>query len=309
MMVPLLLSIEAQKAYHNLPMKAFFRYCGISRQGFYKAKDRLNKTNSIYTEIEDLVTTYRRLSDRRAGARSLYYNLGIKDKFSIGVTKFERVVSEIGLSLRPLRTKVVTTQSSLQSWNYPNLINGISINDINQVVVGDLTYVYLGKLLYYLFCLIDVYSARIVGYQFNRSMKALDADKCRAMWFSLRGKEHLEGCIHHTDGGGQYFSSLYLGNLIPVGIRISCAENCIRNGYAEQRNGLIKHHFIPTMQSSNLRAAQKEMKKIIDFYNHTRKQEALGWLSPVEFENNITRMDVKPILNLYKFDNGNFGFL
>ena len=60
-------------------------------------------------------------------------------------------MSENKLCLAPLRIKIVTTKSDLQSWNYLNLINGKSICNINQVVAGDLTYVFIGRSLFYVF--------------------------------------------------------------------------------------------------------------------------------------------------------------
>jgi len=304
-MVPLLLSIEKKMEFHHLSMEWFYRFLGVSRQAVHKAKSRYEQKQSILSNMEDKIKSYRQTIDRRAGSRSLFYNLDIKNEFQIGVNKFEQALSENGLNLRPLRTRVVTTSSSMQSWNYANLINGISLNDINKVVVGDITYVYFGHKLYYLFCLTDVYSARIVGYQLNTRMRATDAKECLGRWVKLRKKKNLKGCIHHTDGGGQYFSALYLGELDDLKVEVSCAENCLMNGYAEQRNGLIKHHLIPTIKvTDNLLLLQKEIKRVIEIYNYERKQKELGWLSPVEFEKKISTMTKKPIMKLYKFDNG-----
>jgi transposase-like protein len=210
MMVPLLHAIKASRLDHGLPMEKFYSHVGISRQGFFKMAHRKQKERQRMQQIDALVGKYRKNVDRRAGSRSLYYNLDIKLRLDIGVSKFERIMSEGGLSLAPVRTRVVTTRSSLQSWNYSNLINGLTLNHINQVVAGDLTYVYIYGRRYLLFCLTDLYSARIVGHHIGLYMRAEDAKKALDMWVSLRKEENLKGCIHHTDGGTQYFSALYL---------------------------------------------------------------------------------------------------
>lgn len=301
MMVPLLLSVKSRFLSHQIPMERFYRYIGISRQGFYKAVTFFKQNQSMLAHIRTLVTMYRREKDRRAGSRSLFYNLNIKNRFDIGVTKFEQLLSKEGLSLFPLRVRVVTTQSSMQSWNYTNLVNGITISDINQVVVGDLTYVYLNGKRYYLFCLTDLYSARIVGYHMGRNMRAVDAKSALDMWIRVRKGGSLKRCIHHTDGGSQYFSQLYLGVLKQLEIAVSCAENCLMNGYAEQRNGLIKHHLLPTIEGGDQTSMDKEMKRIMHIYNNERKQKELGWLSPVEFEKNILGKVGNPKVKLYNF--------
>jgi transposase InsO family protein len=301
-MVPLLQSLRKARKYHGIAMEKFYRYAGISRQGFFSALSRRSENRSQWEDISRLVKEYRENKDCRAGSRSLHRNLGIKSKFGIGVSKFEQVMSEKGLSLMPLRTRVVTTRSSMQSWNYPNLVNGLSVRGISEVVVGDLSYVSIGRHRYFLFCLTDVYSARIVGYHLGSRMRAEEAKKALDMWAGLRGEKNLKGCIHHTDGGSQYFSSLYLGGLERMGIRVSCAENCLMNGYAEQRNGLLKHHLLPTIKYTQGKELNGEMKRVMRFYNHERRQQALGWQSPVEFETEISTIKDRPTKVLYKFE-------
>jgi transposase InsO family protein len=283
-------------------MEQFYRYVGISRQGFFRALSRRIKNQDQWEAISQLVTMYRADKDRRAGSRSLHKNLGIKARFGIGITKFEQLMSENGLSLQPLRTRVVTTRSSMQSWNYPNLVNGLSISEISKVVVGDLSYVNIGRHRYFLFCLTDLYSARIVGYHLGKRMRAEEANKALEMWIQLRGDTNLEGCIHHTDGGSQYFSYLYLATLKRLGIQVSCAENCLMNGYAEQRNGLLKHHLFPTIKCREENGLNKEIERVFHVYNYERKQEALNWLSPVEFEAKTSSTKDRSIKNLYKFE-------
>jgi transposase InsO family protein len=284
-------------------MEDLYRYLGITRQGHAQRLKSWQREKTLMQAVESQVVEYRRDKDRRAGSRSLYYNLDIKGQFDIGVTKFEQLMSQYGLTLAPLRVRVVTTRSVLQSWNYDNLLNGLTINGINQVVVGDLTYVAIGRFQFYLFCLTDVYSARLVGIWASDRMRAEDAKKAFDRWIQLRGREQVQHCIQHTDGGSQYFSELYLTQLKEYGIRISVAKNCIQNGFAEQRNGLIKYHLIPTRNIQCLESFQNQIRQIDYFYNYERKQQALGWRTPVEFECYIESLapDKRPVKTLYDF--------
>lgn len=284
MIVPLLLSIQHGREVHGIAMERFYEYYGISRQGFGKASRKLKAEIGMMSIITKSVHHYRLKFDRRAGSRSLFYNLNIKGIYGIGVTKFERLMSKYGLTLLPIRTRVITTKSSLQSWNYPNLCNGLIVNQINQVVVGDLTYIAIGKNRYYMFCLTDVFSARIVGFCISERMRSREAMRALSMWIKLRGKDPIIDCIHHTDGGSQYFASKYLELITNANLQISVARNCLQNGYAEQKNGLLKNHLIPTIQLSSRSGIVKAVQEIINFYNYRRKQQPLGWKSPVEFE-------------------------
>lgn len=305
MIVPLLTRLRSSQPLHGIEMKRFYGYAGISRQGYFQALGRQRAEEQMMSEIESLVEVYRRDKDKRAGSRTLYHCLDIKQRYAIGVTKFERLMKDYGLTLRPLRIRVVTTQSSRQSWNYPDRSKGLLVNGINQLVVGDLTYVSYGKDRCFLFCLTDVYSARIVGHDWSGRMRAQDAKRAFDQWVNLRGRTSLKGCIHHTDGGSQYFSDLYLEAMEQGCIRVSVARSCLDNGFAEQRNGLLKHHLVPVMKPGlNGRALQKELSRIMRVYNYERKQEKLGWKSPVEYERYWADRSDRPLLRLYDREQG-----
>jgi transposase InsO family protein len=291
-------------------MEQLYKFLGISRQGALARIRHLLKEHHMMEQIQLQVYAYREGKDCRAGSRNLYHNLGIKSTYAIGVNKFERLMSTYHLTMRPLKMHIVTTQSTLQSWNYNNLVNGLEVNDVNQVVVGDLTYIKLGTKVFYLFCLTDLYSARVVGACVSDRMRAQDALNALLDWIDLRGSNNIEGCIHHTDGGGQYFSKEYLEVLASNHTKVSVAKTCIQNGYAEQRNCLIKHHLLPTKEINSLAGFHKEIEESLYFYNYQRKQEGLGWRAPVEFEMNLSELPKKehPKMKLHDFANYKRGF-
>lgn len=218
MIHPLLLKLRPILLELKLPFSLLYKAAGVSRQAHHKGLLSMTMEDEKWSVLPDLVKGYRSKYDNRAGSRSLYFNLNIKEVFGVGINQFEQKMAELFLTLRPLRTRVVTTQSSIQSWNYFNLTQGLEVVGINQVVVGDLTYVIVDVQRYYLFCLTDVYSARIVGWSLAIDMKADKAIEALRMFMSVRGKPSRKNCIHHTDGGGQYFSRVYLNVLSDLGI-------------------------------------------------------------------------------------------
>lgn len=287
----------------GITMEQIYRYVGFSRQGYAQAMSRRKKEETLMDGISAEVNQYRGVKDAYAGSRSLYYNLGIKRKYKLGVNKFESLMSKYGLALSRVSTKIVTTRSSPRSWLYLNLVNGLIINNINRVLVGDLTYVLKDRQQYFVFSLFDLYSAMMVGIYGGQRMRAIEAIIPLEQCIELRGKEKIRGCIHHTDGGSQYFSDLYMNKMESVKMVISVANNCLENGYAEQRNGMIKEHFIPLKRGRNEKEFNKGLQEIKMEYNYNRKQENLGWKSPVEFERSIEGLDAldrKP-LSTYAF--------
>lgn len=283
-------------------MKAFYERSGVSRQAHQQwLRSHESKKLVLFRIIEE-INFYRSKFDHRAGSRTLFYNLKIKERYDIGVNKFEQLLSREGLSLPVNRVRVITTKSSMQSWNYKNLILGLTITGINQVIVGDISYNYHKGEKYYFFSCIDVYSGRVIGWNFDTNMKSERAVEVLDMAVECRGALELVNAIHHTDGGGQYFSRLFIELASMLGLRMSRARNCLENGYAEQFNGYFKHHIMPLVKSTSVRGIKREIEKCIHHYNLKRKQEGLGWLSPVEFEIEQSNRTNPTEIKLHNFD-------
>lgn len=302
MRIQLLTRIRQDRSKHKMSLELFYAYYQITRQGYWKALKRMEEQGGVIERLTQEVEQYRQL-DSRAGSRSMYYNMDIKHRYGLGVSKFEKLLSEQGLTLLPCRVRVVTTRSSFQSWNYENLTHGLELTSVNQLVVGDLTYIGVGGAVYYLFLLTDVYSCRIVGHCLDTRMRKEEAMRALNQWIEMRGADKVQNCIHHTDGGSQYFSGSYLKELAEHEIQVSAAKSCLENGYAEQRNGLIKNHFAPILRNMSEGTAKTEVARIIHFLNYKRKQKRLGWLSPVAFENKYADQ-VGPVRKCHDFTKG-----
>jgi len=131
-------------------------------------------------------------------------------------------------------------------------------------------------------------------------MRKQEAMQALKMFIKLRGRKNLGRCIHHTDGGSQYFSKEYLKILGPI--KVSVAENCLENGLAEQKNGYLKHHLIPTMRLNNPDKLHQEIDKMMYFYNQERKQAQLGWKTPVAFEEEIRNTTHNYYVRMHNFE-------
>lgn len=304
-----MIRLRSHRKETGLRMEVLYKYLGISRQGMCKQIFRYKQEREMIVGLQKVIQTYRYSYDRRAGSRSLYYNLAVKDIAGIGVTKFEQLMSKYELTIKTLHIRIVTTTSVCQSWNYKNLVDRLEINGINQVVAGDLTYVKIGMQTFYLFCLTDLYSARLVGINVSLRMQSDDAKVALLAWVQLRGQGNLQNCIHHTDGGGQYFSKKYLKCLADHMISVSVAQNCLDNGYAEQRNYLLKYHLIPCKQICSEGEFKKAINQIEYFYNHVRKQENLGWRTPQEFECYTQKLPLEKRPTFKLFEGKEKGFL
>ena len=271
---------------------------GFSRQFVYKKEQSEQNKQCVEEEIVSKVLKARE-KHRTMGARVLYHYLNIR---SIGINKFEQIVSRNGLSVVIKKKRIVTTNGLYEEWD-KNLINGLVLDDINQVIAGDITYFILKEKTYYIFTLKDMFSKRIVGLYGSDTMLSLNAIKTLEQVIKLRGS-NINKCIHHSDAGSQYKSNAYKKKLKKHHLVMSIAENCLQNGMAEQLNGVLKNDYI-TRDIKNLKGLNKQLKEIMYLINEERPVKELGYKTPVEFEKWVLDKNPKPTFKLYDFTKKN----
>lgn len=238
-----------------------------------------------------------RKKHKNMGARLLYYHLNIKE---IGINKFEKIVSNYGLSVKIKRKRIITTDG-LYEKSDKNLINGMRLENINQVIAGDITYLILKETTYYIFTLKDMYSKRIIGLYGSDNMKAINAMNTLKQAVRLRGKT-IKECIHHTDAGSQYKSNIYKKMLKDNEMKMSIAENCLQNGMAEQLNGVLKNDYLPK-NVKDVKDLNKQLEEIKRLINEQKPVKELGYRTPVAFEKWIQTANERPVVDLFDFSN------
>jgi transposase InsO family protein len=228
----------------------------------------------------------------------MFYKLKID---SVGINKFEMIVSQNQLGVKLKRKRIITTHGVYEDSDV-NLINGLELTGINQVISGDITYLKQGVKTYYIYTLKDMYSKRIVGLYGSDNLRAASALEPLKQTIKLRGKS-IANCIHHSDAGSQYKANIYKNKLKQNKMRMSIAENCLENGMAEQLNGLIKNNYIHT-NFKNLNELNKMLKKIKSILNEEIPVKALKYKTPLQFEEELKtiRMDKRMKIKLYDFN-------
>lgn len=279
-------------------LEELYALLGVSRQAVHQNKKRKAWHDLRSQQVLDQVREIRK-NHPVMGCRPLYYKL--QDP-GIGINTFEQLMVREGLTIPRRKKRIVTTQSTGQH-KYKNLTNGLCLNDINQLVVGDITYYQSVEILFYIFCLKDAYSGRIVGLTGDSNMMWDKAMACLGQLIALRGEAALKGMIHHTDGGGQFRSKDYIKKLVDLHVRISQAGNCLENGCAEQCNHVVKNQYLVNEHITNVRELHHAMEKVKRLINDERPVKRLGYLTPVEFEEAIRHipLEQRTIVQCYDF--------
>src|SRR2546430_11071872 len=126
-----------------------------------------------------------------------------------------RLMKENGLTLRPRRRYIATTDSNHDGPIFPNVADNLVPTRLNQLWVADITYIAIARGFVYLAAILDAWSRRVVGYAIGRRIDArLTLVALRA---AIESRAPPPGCIHHSDRGSQYAADDYRAELAKHG--------------------------------------------------------------------------------------------
>ncbi len=157
----------------------------------------------------------------------------------------------------------------------------------NRLWVADLTYVRTWTGMTYAAFVMDAFSRRILGWQTSTTLRtdlALDALEM-ALW--TRRKEDVTSVIHHSDRGVQYLSIRYTERLAEAGAVTSVGSrgDSYDNALAESIIGLYKTELIRKRGPwKNLDDVEYATLEWVDWFNHRRLLETIGYIPPAELE-------------------------
>jgi putative transposase len=156
----------------------------------------------------------------------------------------------------------------------------------NVLWVADFTYVATWSGFVHVAFVVDAFARRIVGWRVSRTATAgfvLDA-----LEQALHARRPVEGrLIHHSDRGVQYVSITYTERLAEAGIAPSVGSvgDSYDNALAETVIGLFKTEVIRRLGPwRSVEAVELATLTWIDWFNHRRLLEPIGFVPPVEAE-------------------------
>lgn len=201
---------------------------------------------------------------------------------SINHKRVARLMNQMGLMGTPPRKRQRTTNSCHDFPRHPNRVLNLTIDHPEQVWVGDITYIRLQQEFIYLAVLMDVFTRSIRGWHLSRSID-------QQLTLTALRQALQKGCpkIHHSDQGVQYAANDYVALLQQHQVQISMAEvgQAWQNGYAERLMRTIKEEEVDLSEYRNFTEAYQHIEQFLeDVYMKKRIHSALGYLTPLEFE-------------------------
>lgn len=276
--------IAAQKARYPVS-----RLCGVlrvTRSGFYAWCARPEAAHTrVDRQLAVEVAALHRASRQRYGSPRIYHELRAQGR-RVGRHRIARLLRAQGLRARVPRRFPPTPAATAAVALAPNVLaRAFTVAAPNRVWVADITALGTREGWLYLAVLLDLYSRRVVGWAMSaRPTRELPLGALRA---ALAQRRPAPGVLHHSDRGSPYTSAEYQATLRLRGLVSSLSRkgNCWDNAVAESFFATLKTELTPAARwatRSHARAAVFEY--LETFYNRCRRHSALGYLSPVAFE-------------------------
>jgi transposase InsO family protein len=227
---------------------------------------------------------------RRYGYRRIVEQLA-DEGHTCAPARVRRIMEQRGLRAIAPKHYVPKTSDGRADCPSPNLLLDAPLpTQINQVFAGDITFIPTATGWLYLAIVIDLCSRKIIGWALADHMRAQLVIDALRQALGSRSKTH--NAIFHSDRGSQYGSIAFRALLKQFGLRqsMSARANPYHNAWSESVIGTLKAEMLQGGCFIDQNDAKIELFAYIEsYYNTLRKHSSLDYLSPAQFESNLTQ--------------------
>ncbi len=271
------------------------RTLGVSASAYYHRATGAKSRRRI--EDERLLTLIEQVAERNYGAygyRKTWLALR-RQGVEVGRDRVKRLMRASGLQGAKRRGKPWrTTIADPAALRPADLVDrDFTATRPDELWVADFTYLrFQGQLLFFSF-VIDVFSRRIVGWQFSTSMRTdLVLDALRMALTRRQAGADLE-LVHHSDAGSQYTSFAFQQELDDHRVlqSIGSVGDAYDNAMAESFVDTFKTELIADRRWLTRSHLELAIVEWVAWFNNDRLHESLGDVPPAEFEDLYARTD------------------
>ena len=268
------------------PVRLMCQVVQVSPGGYYTWRDRPASARQQRREaLTGEIRAIHREVKERYGSPRMHAELQARGQ-SCCVNTVAKVMHEQGIAAKTKRKFRCTTDSDHDLPVADNLLDRqFEPAAADRAWVADITYIPTGEGWLYLAAVEDLYSRQIVGWSMSERMTSrLVVD---ALEMAVSRRLPGEGLMAHSDRGSQYASEHYQRLLGRHGITCSMSRrgDCWDNAPMESFFASLKKELVHHEDYRSRAEARASVFEYIEvFYNRVRRHSALGYLSPVEYE-------------------------
>jgi len=274
----------------EFPVSVMCRVLRVSRSGFYgsrgaESSERAARSRLIREQVKELYDK----SDSIYGSYKIAKRMKNDDQLESACRNtVAKAMQEMGLKSKVSKKfKPTTTQVDPTKKPAPNLLDQVfSAEAPDQKWVTDITYLATAQGWVYLACVLDLFSRKIVGWAISDSLATPLVSRALRCAIESRQPDSSQ-LLHHSDRGCQYTSDVYQKTLKTLGIACSMSRTgcCYDNAVMERFFWSLKHEWTNHRSYADLQEANLSVFEYIQtFYNSNRIHQALGYLTPDQFE-------------------------
>lgn len=273
------------------PVRSLCRVLEVTRSGYYQWRDkvagpRAQANQELLEQIRQVFEQNRQTYGSPRVTRQLR-----RQQIACSENRVARLMRRHNLRAKgkcPFRPR--TTDSQHLYGTAPNRVAGTGqLMRVDQIWVADITYIRTAGGWTYLAAVMDLYSRKIVGWSLGYTLQTSLVKE--ALEQALAMRRPAAGLLHHSDRGVQYASSAFQALLDSHQIlpSMSARGNCYDNANIESFWSTLKAELIHRQSFHDLPHARSAIFEYIEiFYNRQRLHSALGYKTPVEYEQNST---------------------
>ncbi len=271
-------------------VKKMCRVLDISRSRYYAWRRRSKGVRQQEDErlLEKIKEAYA-MSRRTYGSPRIAKELR-ENGVLCGKNRIARLMRLHGIYAKTKRRFKVTTHSNHHLPVAENLLRGqFQTDSPNKVWLSDITYIRTREGWLYLSAILDLYNRQVIGWSMD---ERLTQDLViQALQQALGRRKPDSGVVFHSDRGSQYAGQAFKSVLEQhhFSQSMSAAGNCYDNAVMESFFHTLKTEVVYFERYRTRAEARQSIFEYIEvFYNRIRRHSALGYLSPLEFENRMS---------------------
>ncbi|WP_088312975.1 IS3 family transposase [Kineosporia sp. R_H_3] len=261
------------------------RLLGVAESGYYEWRNRRPSARAVrHTNLTEQIRAIHTASRGVYGARRVHAELVLGHGITVGHGQVELLMTRAGLAGLPGRrkwkhAKPDTYASDLVNRDFArSRANALWVTDITEHPTRE------GKA--YCAVVLDTYSRRVVGWSIDASPTA--ALVTNALGMAIDNRRDINGTVIHIDQGVQFGSWAFTerakaSRLVPS---MGSIGDCYDNGMMESFWSRMQVELLNRRRwRTRIELANAIFEYLEIFYNRQRRHSALGYLSPIQFEN------------------------